>query len=68
MSSHNAFDRGLFAGVLLMFGASAIHWFITPAAHPDASTVRHVGVFAQALIGFGGSAWLIWRNRQRVPA
>ena len=68
MSGNKAFDRGVLAGVLLSVGASAMHWFITPAAHPDASTARHVGVIAEALIGFGGCAWPIWRNRQRASA
>ena len=68
MSSNNAFDRGLVAGVLLMLGAGAIHWFITPAAHPDPSSLQRVGTVIQAVAGFGGFAWLTWRNRQRVSA
>jgi threonine/homoserine/homoserine lactone efflux protein len=68
MSNDKGFDRGLLAGVLLMLGASAMHWFITPMAHPGASTLQRVGVIAQALIGFGGFAWLTWRNRRRVTA
>jgi hypothetical protein len=68
MSNDKGFDRGLLAGVLLMLGASAAHWFITPMAHPDASTMQRIGATAQALLGFGGFAWLTWRNRRRVTA
>ena len=68
MSNDKGFNHGLLAGMLVMLGASAIHWFITPMAHPDASTMQRSGVIAQALIGFGGVAWLTWRNRRRVTA
>ena len=36
-----------------MLGSSAIHWLITPFAHPDASAAREFAVAVQALIGFG---------------
>lgn len=58
------FIKGLFAGILLMLGGQAGHWFITPLAHPDASTLRHVLVALQAVIGFGGGAWFFSAARK----
>lgn len=65
MPERRVFDAGLLAGILAMIGAQAIHWFITPIAH-DASTVRNGLVAAQAVVGFGAAAWLIYRYRPRA--
>lgn len=50
MNTHSSFQSGVIAGMLLMLGAQALHWFIAPGAHPDASQLRHVGVALQAAI------------------
>ena len=64
------FVRGLFVGLLSGLGSQAVHWFITPMAHPDASSLREVGVALQLLVGYGGAAWLFYRSaaiaRQRA--
>jgi hypothetical protein len=40
----------------------ALHWLITPAAHPLASAGRTAAVLAQAILATGGAVW-IWRRR-----
>ena len=65
MSNSSAFERGVFAGILVAFGASAVNWLITPMSHPDASTLRTVGVVLQAVLGLGLGLWLIVRERSR---
>lgn len=62
---NRSFELGLFTGLLLMFGADAIHWMITGSAHPDASTVRQILVVVQALVGFGGAVLLYQRARKQ---
>lgn len=59
MSSKKAFDRGMFAGILLMLGAQGLYWFITTSAHPDASSLRTALVALQCVVGFGGTLWLL---------
>ena len=59
------FDRGVLTGTLLMLGASAVHWLITPMRHPDASTLEHAWAIAQALGAFGTAGWLL--RFQRPP-
>jgi hypothetical protein len=66
MRQHSGFADGVLAGLLLSLGAQAIHWFITPMAHPDASTARELGVVIQAAVGFGGALWLCLRQRRRT--
>ncbi len=34
----------------LYFAGTAARWLITPTNHPDASTLRYVGVWAQLII------------------
>ncbi len=69
MSKLSGFDRGALAGFLISFGAMSGNWLITP--HPDASTLRTIGVVVQAILGFGVGAWLTVRVRnlqKRQPA
>lgn len=73
MTPPDSFGSGVLAGMLLAAGAQALHWFVTPAAHPDASTAQAVGVAAQAALGFGVAGRLAWRGRRgrtgtRAPA
>ena len=73
MTPPDSFGPGVLAGTLFALGAQALHWFITPAAHPDASTAQAVAVAAQAALGFGVAGWLVWRARRvragvRAPA
>ncbi|MGZ3332149.1 MAG: hypothetical protein ACXU91_12855 [Gemmatimonadaceae bacterium] len=63
MSKSSGFDRGVLAGMLIVFGAVSGNWLITPAQHPDASTLRTIGVVAQLVLGIGVGAWLIVRER-----
>jgi hypothetical protein len=71
MSNSSEFERGVFAGLIIAFGASAVNWLITPMSHPDASTLRTIGVAVQAILGLGVGVWLIAherikRNKQRA--
>ena len=63
MSKSSGFDRGVLAGMLIAFGAFSVNWLITPAQHPDASTLRTIGVVAQAVVGIGVGVWMIVRER-----
>jgi hypothetical protein len=65
MTDQKSFDWGMVAGVLLMLGANALHWFITPMRHPDATTFQQLATGAQAVVGVGGAIWLITRWRVR---
>ena len=52
----SAADKRMFnLGCMFMVGlgllGQALHWFITPMAHPDASQARVAAVGAQALVG-----------------
>ena len=60
MSERRAFNHGMVAGILLMVGAQAAHWFI--AGHPDAGSVRMYLVVLQLVSGLGGAAWMILRR------
>ncbi len=62
MSDRPEFRRGVIAGMCLVIAANALHWFITPAAHPDASTARQFGVAAQVVVCL---AILWWLGRRR---
>ena len=69
MSKSSGFDRGVLAGMLITVGAVSGNWLITP--HPGSSTLRTIGVVAQAVLTFGVGAWLIVRERilqKRQPA
>jgi hypothetical protein len=61
MSNSSEFERGVFAGIIIAFGATAVNWLIT--RHPDASTLRTIGVAVQAILGLGIGVWLIARER-----
>jgi hypothetical protein len=68
MTEQKSFDRGMLAGMLLMLGAIALHWFITPMRHPDAGTIEYWLTGIQAVVGIGGAIWLIVRRRARPSA
>ena len=57
---------GVFAGGLFISG-DAVHWFITPAAHPAASEAHTAAVGAQALVGLIAAIYA-WRRGQRESA
>lgn len=53
-------------GIVLWFvAASGVHWLITPAAHPDASTLRHVWVWIQVVV-CGVAGWRLVRRARRA--
>ena len=60
------FSTGFLAGVLGMIGAQAVSWFIQSPGAADASALRMAAVIVQAVIGFGGAAWLYARERGRA--
>ncbi|MEO7040980.1 MAG: hypothetical protein ABI035_01845 [Gemmatimonadaceae bacterium] len=62
MAKSEVFGRGALAGVLAMVGAIAAHWFITPARHPDAGRWAQIATLVELVVGFGGAAWLTWRQ------
>jgi hypothetical protein len=49
------------AGMLAAIAAWSVNWLITPAAHPDASTLRVASVVAQ-LLACGALAIWFWRR------
>jgi hypothetical protein len=52
--------------MLVVIGADALHWFITPAAHPDASTGRTLAVALQAVLALGIAIGLfVYHHRTR---
>ena len=58
------FAHGVATGMLLVFGAEALHWFITPAAHPSATTAVTVAMTLQAAVGLvGAGAIAVYRSR-----
>lgn len=65
MEESGAFRRGVVVGMLLMIGAIAVHWMITPLRHPEATELEQVAAIVQLAVGFGGAAWLAWRQRSR---
>jgi threonine/homoserine/homoserine lactone efflux protein len=68
MDKAQSFESGVTAGMLLMLGSIAAHWFITPAAHSDAGPVHTAFAAAQLAAGWGGGGWLLWRARRRSRA
>lgn len=64
MAKSEVFGRGALAGMLATVGAIAVHWFITPARHPDAGRWAQIAALVEVLVGFGGAAWLTWRQGQ----
>jgi hypothetical protein len=63
MKDRPDFYRGVATGMLAIIAADAFHWFITPAAHPDASGARQLGVAIQAVVCITGAWWLARRPR-----
>lgn len=61
MRDRPEFYRGAMTGMLFILAADSLHWFITPAAHPVASTARSIGVAVQAVLFLAG-AWWFWRR------
>ena len=68
MADRNRFVEGMTAGVLMMFAADGLHWFITPMSHPNATSFQTGWVVAQVLVGTIGVTWLIVRNRAAKTA
>ncbi len=66
MSQRRMFNLGVAAGMLLIIGAQALHWFITP--HPDASSAREVAVALQAIVSFGTAAGIYLYHRRATQA
>jgi len=60
------FNAGFLAGVLVAIGGQAVGWFIQSPGAADASALRTTAVVVQAVIGFGGGAWLFARERRRA--
>jgi hypothetical protein len=67
MEKDTSFNRGVLAGSLLMIGGQAAHWFMTSGSHPDATTLRAVGVAVQGAVGFAGALWLFIGRRRLSP-
>jgi hypothetical protein len=61
-----SFRAGVTAGMLLLIGASAVHWMITPVAHPTATDLDRVGNAVQLLAGFGGALFVTYRHNRRT--
>jgi hypothetical protein len=57
---------GVFVGGLFIFG-DAVHWFMTPIAHPDASQARAAAVGAQAVAGLIAAIYA-WTRSRHEPA
>lgn len=58
---------GVFVGGLFLF-AGAVHWFMTPMAHPDASQARVAAVGAQALVGLVAAIYAYVRSKRESAA
>ena len=69
MPSKNSSGQAVVALMLALVGGQAVHWLITPAQHPDASSARALAVALQAVAGWGGFIWLALRERaaRRAP-
>ena len=70
-SARDFFPHGVAAGMLLVLGADALHWFITPAAHPGASATVTAAMAAQAVVGLLGAVAVAvyrWRVSRRPDA
>lgn len=62
MNVKDDFSRGVVVGLFGLVGGQALHWFLTPLNHPDATMLRAIGVGIQAVVGFGG-AFVVARRR-----
>ena len=65
MDIKQARSSGALAGVFLTIAAWGCNWLITPAAHPDASSVREAAVIAQVVITAALGVWF-WRRGGRA--
>ena len=62
-SVRDFFLQGVVAGMLLVLGCEALHWFITPAASRASATITAAMAF-QALVGLvGAGAIAVYRRR-----
>lgn len=63
MTDHRRSDPIL--GIALWFvAANGVHWLITPAAHPDASTFRYVWAWAEVVV-CGLAGWRLIRRARK---
>lgn len=62
------FSEGMLCGMLLIIGANGLHWFITPAAHPDAGLMNIIGAMLQVVVSFVAAFSLSRRARRRFGA
>jgi drug/metabolite transporter (DMT)-like permease len=47
--------------LMAMVGGQGLHWFFTPAQHPEAGTGQFVAVALQVVVGLG-LAYYAWRR------
>ena len=66
MAKRDFFGHGVAAGMLVVIGADALHWFITPAAHPGASALLSVGVALQAVVALGVAIGIVVYRQRTV--
>lgn len=57
----------LLAFLLLVVAAEAVHWLITPAAHPGAPPLQTVLVVLQAALASGAAFWC-WHHGTHTEA
>jgi hypothetical protein len=62
---NESFYRGLVIGILFILGVRAVAWFIQSPNAAEASDARTAAVVLQAVVGFGGAAWLYLQQRGR---
>jgi hypothetical protein len=62
--ANRMFNLGaVFIGGLFIF-STAMYWFITPVAHPDASPARTMAVAAQAAAGLIAAIYALIRRKR----
>lgn len=67
MAAHNEKRIWIVVAVMMtIVGGQGLHWFFTPAAHPDAGTGQVIAVGLQVVIGLGVS-YYAWRRAYRKP-
>ena len=67
MTDTKSFKRGSVVMVVAVVGGQAVHWFLTPMDHPEASMFRTVAVGVQAAVGFAGAIWAARRMSPQAP-
>lgn len=65
MDTKKSRQSAFLSGMLTMVALGSVYWFITPAAHPDASSAREIVVILQGVIAVAVAVWL-WRRSARV--